>query len=346
MAQGESTVQVPGVDIPRSLSDRPLPVRILVQIGRFYRTKPLGGFGVTLIMVVIIMAVFAPVFARYDPTVALDHPNPAFDEELYRQSLTNPNIRIQYASQPELFQRTARCLSCAPTADHWLGTDRAGRDLYSRIVYGARLSLIIGIGGALIAVVSGTVLGTMSAYFGGWFDFVVQRFVDALFAFPPLILLLLFVQVLENPTKWFIMLALGITGISQAIRVVRSSVLGTREEVYVTAARTIGASDPRIMARHILPNIMAPIIVIFTISIGLYILAEAGLAFLGFGDPTEISWGKMINEGRLLVSRPHQATFTGLALTLTVLGFNLAGDALRDVLDPRLRGARGGRAGF
>src|SRR4029079_18504500 len=196
----------------------------------------------------------------------------------------------------------------------------------------------------LIAVVFGTVFGVMSAYFGGVVDFIVQRFTDALLAFPPLILLLVMSQVVENPNQWWTTCTLGILGIAPVIRLARSTVLATREEVYVLAARTVGASDARVMLRHILPNIVAPLIVIFTISIGLYILAEAGLAFIGLADITEISWGAMINEGRQRgASKPQMALYVGLALTITVLGFNLLGDALRDVLDPRLRG-RGGRA--
>ena len=149
-----------------------------------------------------------------------------------------------------------------------------------------------------------------------------------------------------NPNVWVNTISLGIIGVAQVVRIVRSAVLSAREEVYVTAAQTVGASDSRIMARHILPNVTAPIIVIFTSSIGLYILAEATLAFLGLGDPVRPSWGKMVEEGRRQgTTKPLMALFVGGALTMTVLGFNLAGDALRDVLDPRLRG-RGNRAGF
>ncbi len=152
--------------------------------------------------------------------------------------------------------------------------------------------------------------------------------------------------VVADPTLYWITLSLGILGIAQVVRIVRSAVLSTREEVYVTAAKTVGASDIRIMARHIFPNITAPIIVVFTSTIGVYILAEATLGFLGLSDPTRPSWGKMVEEGRRQgTGEPLMALFVGGALTLTVLGFNLAGDALRDVLDPRLRG-RGGRPGF
>jgi peptide/nickel transport system permease protein len=204
----------------------------------------------------------------------------------------------------------------------------------------------VGLGAALIATISGILVGVSSAYFGGPFDFFLQRIVDTLQAFPPLVLLLLFGQVVANPTLEWNTISLGILGVASSSRVVRSAVLSAREEVYVMAARTIGATDLRVMGRHIFPNITAPIIVTFTGSIGIYILVEATLAFLGLGDPTRISWGKMIEEGRRNgVSDPWMAFAVGMALTITVLGFNLAGDALRDVLDPRLRG-RGGRAGF
>jgi ABC-type dipeptide/oligopeptide/nickel transport system permease subunit len=150
----------------------------------------------------------------------------------------------------------------------------------------------------------------------------------------------------DNPSQYFLAFVLGLVGMANVQRITRSAVLAAKEDVYVLAARTIGASDVRVMARHILPNIFSPIIVVFTGAIGAYILAEAGLAFIGLGNVQAVSWGRMVNEGRFLgPAKPLMALFVGLALSMTVLGFNLAGDALRDVLDPRLRG-RSGRAGF
>ncbi|MFN0095747.1 MAG: ABC transporter permease [Dehalococcoidia bacterium] len=347
--------------VPRSLSDRPLPVRFLIQLGRFMRTKPLGAFGLILIIALLLMAVFAPVIDRYEPNtiikVAARDCTPAqlddktvvcFSQELLDKASADPNVRLQYPDSR--FQKGlggGNVLVNAPaSADHWLGTDGRGRDLYSRIIHGSRLALLVGLGGAFIAVLMGTFFGTISAYFGGIVDLLMQRVTDAFFAFPSLILLLIFSQVIQDPNKYFTTVALGVIGVASVTRIARASVLTTREEVYVTAAKTIGATDARIMVRHILPNIVAPLIVIFTISIGAYILAEAGLAFIGLSDPTAISWGVMVNEGRQLgPAKPQMALFVGLALTFTVLGFNLLGDALRDVLDPRLRG-RGGRAGF
>ncbi len=360
MAQEQGVIQLPGVGIPRSLSDRPLPVRVAVHFGRFMTSKPLGGAGVIVILTVVFMAVFAPVIARYDPEAVSKTSRPecgttdlealktvanCYSPLLIEKADSDPMVRLTYSS--DLFQKGEIIQTIAsPSSTHWLGTDKVGRDLYARIVWGARLALLVGVGAALIAVCFGTILGVVSAYFGGLVDMVMQRLTDAFFAFPALILLLLFSQVVENPNKYFNTVALGIVGIASVTRIARSAVLSTREEVYVLAARTVGASDPRIMSRHILPNIMAPLIVIFTNSIGLYILAEASLAFIGLGDATAVSWGKMVNEARQLgPAKPLMALFVGSALTLTVLGFNLAGDALRDVLDPRLRG-RGGRAGF
>lgn len=369
MAQEQSALNLPGIAVDRSVSDRPKAIRMTLNTLRFLRTKPLGAIGLVLIVLPVAAAALAGQVSRYDPNTEFYTPNKEFRADLFELSLSDPLMKIKHllpdgsivsaseaqgvpgavslAAHPEYFTKGQIAVQNAPSSGkHWLGTDGFSHDLYSRIIYGARLSLLVGIGGAIIACFFGTVFGVVSGYFGGWVDMLIQRVTDAFFAFPSLILLLLFVQVVEKPTKYHITLALGIVGISQVVRIVRSSVLAAREEVYVSAARTIGASDVRIMARHILPNILAPLIVVFTISIGAYILAEAGLQFIGLGDPTEISWGKMVNEGRGLgASKPLMALWTGLAITVTVLGFNLFGDALRDALDPRLRG-RGARAGF
>ena len=337
----ERPLAIPGTEyIPPSLSDRPWIVRAAVQTGRFFRTKPLGGFGVAVIVLLVFVAIFADQLDRYDPQRVFEVPNPEYDPELAEQALDNPSIRLLH--DEDKFTPTVLARNLPPSSEHWLGTDNNGRDLYSRIVWGSQVSLIVGIGASLLAVLVGSVFGIVSAYFGGVVDMVMQRIADAFQAFPPLILLLLMIQVIDTPSLTLITVALGIVGVAPVIRIVRSTVLATREEVYVTAAVTLGASDLRIMFRHILPNIMAPIIVVFTTSIGVYILAEASLSFLGYGDPRKISWGKMVNEGRLLgAAKPLMALWTGLAITVVVLAFNLAGDALRDVLDPRLRGASG-----
>ncbi|MGE3076030.1 MAG: ABC transporter permease [Dehalococcoidia bacterium] len=345
MAQENAVLDRTAPTVRRSLSDRPLVVRYLIETGRFFRTKPLGGFGVIIIAVCVFLALFGNQVDRCDPETIFKSVNPKFDPELYEKSLTDPTVRLT-APREALQKGETPILFGHPSSDHWLGTDGLGRDLYSRIVHGASAALYVGLGAALIATIAGIIIGVSSAYFAGAFDFMTQRLMDTLQAFPGLVLLLLFGQVVASPTLGFNTIALGILGVASTSRIVRSSVLAAREEVYVLAARTIGGSDLRIMARHIFPNVTAPIIVTFTSSIGLYILIEATLAFLGLGDPTRVSWGKMIEEGRRNgVSDPWMALAVGSALTITVLGFNLAGDALRDVLDPRLRG-RGGRTGF
>ena len=344
MAQQQIALDQANAPVFRSLSDRPTLVRWWVSFWRFMRTKPLGAFGVVLIAMMLFCAAFAPLIQRYDKDALFEMPNPNYDPEIAQKVLEDPLARLQY--QPEQYTKGGTLGPQDPSMDHWFGTDKYGRDLYSRIVWGSQLSVLIGVGAACIAVAAGLIFGMLSAYFGGWVDMLIQRATDALLAFPALILLLLFVQVVDNPNKWWITLALGIVGIAQVVRIVRSSVLSARQEQYVLAAEVVGANDIRIMMRHILPNIMAPTIVIFTISIGSYILAESTLAFIGLGDPVAPSWGKMLNEGRQLLSgKPYLSIFPGVAIMMTVLGFNLAGDALRDVLDPRLRG-RGGRAGF
>lgn len=333
----------------RSFSDRPMLQRWFMSTRNFMLHKPLGAFGVLLIVLVVVCALFAGTIARHDPEEVFKKVtvNPDCNPELAEKALIDPTVRLKYpASVLDCSGAAHPLLHVSPSTENWLGTDVVGRDLYSRIIYGSRTALLVGLGAALIATIFGVAIGLISAYFGGTFDFVIQRFVDTLQAFPPLVLLLLFGQVIADISLRTNIISLGILGIASTVRIVRSTVLATRNEVYVTAAQTIGASDARIMARHIFPNITAPIIVTFTSSIGIYILVEATLAFLGLGDPTRISWGKMIEEGRRLgPSSPGVAFYVGCALTLTVLGFNLAGDALRDVLDPRLRG-RGGRAGF
>jgi len=339
-------VEPTAVPLPQSLGrhESVPPLRALRAVLHFSARKPLGGFGVAIIILMFLVAFLAPLIERYDPKEVFQVPNPEYDAELAERALTDRTVRLTFP--PEKFEPFVIANAISPSSEHWFGTDTAGRDLYSRMVWGSRLSLLVGIGAAAIAVTLGVLLGTTSAYFGGWTDMLIQRLTDTLQAFPALILLLLFLQVVENANKYHMTLALGIAGVAPVIRVVRSAVLRTREEQYVLAARVVGAGDNRIMIRHILPNIVAPTIVIFTISIGAYILAEATLAFLGFGDPSSISWGKMVNEGRkLLPASPYLSMFAGGAITLIVLGFNLAGDALRDVLDPRMRGS-GGRPGF
>ena len=226
-----------------------------------------------------------------------------------------------------------------PSGRHWFGTDRAGHDLFSRVTEGARLSLYIGFFATLIGVAAGTLIGLISGGIGGNVDLGINRVMDAIQSFPPIVFLLLLRSVTEPSALW-VTLALSVLAIAPVQRIVRGAVIALREAPFVEAARSIGASNARVMGIHILPNIVAPLIVIFSITIGAFILAEATLSFLGLGT-LDVSWGKMISDGRqFIVQSPWTSLFAGLALTSLVFGFNVLGDALRDVFDPRLRGSR------
>lgn len=296
----ESALEFPAVSAPG-----PHRARFLIAGLRALKRKPLGAFGLFIVVFVVVWAAAAPITAP-----------------------TNPNA----------IGRSAAEVNQGPSWDHPFGTDGRARDQYSRVVWGARLSLVVGVGAMLIAVGAGTAIGLVSGYFGGLLDLLVQRLVDGVMAFPGLLLLMLLVTVTE-PSTITVVGALGFLSTASVSRVVRSAVLPAKQEVYVEAARLIGATHIRIMLRHVLPNIVAPIIVVFSIGVGGAMLAEASLSFLGLGTPPpDPSLGRMVSESRaLLVRYPHLSIFPGVALTLAVLGFNLAGDALRDLLDPRLR---------
>jgi len=226
-----------------------------------------------------------------------------------------------------------------PSGQHWFGTDRAGHDLFARVFEGARLSLYIGFFATLIGVGVGTLVGLIAGSLGGTVDLAVNRVMDAIQSYPPIVFLLLMAAATDPSALW-VTIALSVLGVAPTNRIVRGSVIQIREMPYVEAARTIGATSTRIMGFHILPNIFAPLIVIFSITIGAFILAEAALSFLGLGT-LDVSWGKMIADGRqFIVYSPWTSLWAGLALTSLVFGFNVLGDALRDVLDPRLRGSR------
>jgi peptide/nickel transport system permease protein len=224
----------------------------------------------------------------------------------------------------------------APSREHLFGTDQYGRDVFSRVVYGTRISLMIGLISVSIALVSGTVLGLVSGYYGKWVDTIVMRIIDVMLAFPGILLALALVSIL-GPSLQNLMIAVGISAIPQYARLVRGSVLSTKEHVYVDAARVVGTDNPTIMWRHILPNVVAPVIVMATLGIGSAILWAAGLSYLGLGSqPPTPEWGRMLSEGRdFLREQWWIATFPGFAIMVTVLGMNLLGDGLRDVLDPR-----------
>jgi len=230
-----------------------------------------------------------------------------------------------------------------PSARYWFGTDRLGRDILSRVIYGARVSVIVGLSASIIATILNLIIGTMSGYIGGKFDLIVQRFVDAWLCIPSLVLLIIMSAVL-GPGMLTVIIVLGISWGIASSRVIRGAVIGVKENVYVAAAQAIGCSTTRILLRHILPNIMAPTIIIFTIRVPAVILTEASLSFLGFGIPPPFpSWGAMLSgEGRSrMFQAPWIALFPGLALATVVYGVNIFGDAVRDLLDPRLRGGVG-----
>ena len=225
-----------------------------------------------------------------------------------------------------------------PSHAYWLGTDSQGRDILSRIIFGTRISLEIGVISVGLALVIGTLLGTASGFYGGWLDLVLMRVMDIMLAFPS-VLLAIAITAMLGPSLKNAMIAVGIVYIPSYARIVRSTVLSVKETEYVEAARVIGCSTPRIVFRHVLPNCLAPLIVQTTMSIGTAILDAAGLSFLGLGaQPPTPEWGAMLSEGRsALQEAPWVMVFPGLAIMLVVLGFNLLGDGLRDALDPRLR---------
>ncbi len=225
-----------------------------------------------------------------------------------------------------------------PSPTHLLGTDVHGRDIFSRILYGAAISLRIGFLGALLGGAIGVVLGLVSGFYGGAVDMIIMRLVDIQLAFPGLLLAIAIIAVI-GPGLENVIIAVGIFSVPTFTRVVRGSVLSVKQQDFVTAARTVGAPNHRIMRLHLFPNILAPVLVLLTMRIATAILTAASLSFLGLGaQPPTPEWGAMLSDGRdYLVLAPHVATFPGLAILLAVLGFNLLGDGLRDALDPRMR---------
>ena len=268
------------------------------------RRQPLGAVGGLLVIVMIVAALFAPQIAMYNPEI------------------NDFNAMLE-----------------APSLAHIFGTDEFGRDIYSRIVYGARTAMLVGFTAAIFGSTIGLLIGVTSAYFGGWVDIIVQRVVDILIAFPSIILALAIVIILGRGVGPVI-IAITIPMIPTCARVVRSSALAIREIPYVDAARAMGFSHTRIVLRHISPNIMAPYLIMLTTFLGAAILAEASLSYLGLGvqEPTP-AWGLMLKSGaeEYAESAPWAVVFPGVAITLAVFGFNLFGDAVRDVLDPKLR---------
>ncbi len=284
----------------------PLPPRRpwYVALAGAIRRKPLGAAGAFVVVLMIVVAAFAELIAPGDPVIN------AFDRMLL-----------------------------APGAENWLGTDQYGRDLLTRIIYGARTALFVGFVSAVVGSTLGLVLGVTSAYFGGLVDLVFQRVMDIFMSFPLIIMALAVVSIFGTGAE-NVIIAITIPFIPRCARVVRSSALALREVPYIDAARALGFGHTRIILRHMVPNVMAPYLIMLTAFLGQAILLEAALSYLGLGvqEPTP-AWGLMLQGGaeEYAESAPWIAVFPGIAITLAVFGFNLFGDALRDVLDPKLR---------
>jgi peptide/nickel transport system permease protein len=280
---------------------RPQP-SFIHRASRQISRHPIGFTGLVVVVLVLLMALFAPLIAPYEPS-------------------SQAAQRLQ-----------------PPSATHLMGTDELGRDVFSRVVFGARTSLYVGLLSVSIASILGVTLGVLAGFLGGTFDNVVMRFVDIIFAFPTLVLAIVIAGLL-GPSLTNAMIAIAIVFSPNFARVARSSVLTVKNEMYLEAAQVIGGKQGHVIWRHILPNILAPLIILATLSLSLAILAEAGLSFLGLGtQPPDSAWGLMLSAGRRFMEiQPGLAIFPGLAIMITVLAFNFLGDGLRDALDPRLR---------
>lgn len=276
----------------------------LQAIYDFAWQRPLGAIGAVIILVMVFVALTAEWLAPYDA------------------------LATDYAA-----------MLAAPSGEHWLGTDSFGRDLMSRVIYGSRTALIVGLGASFIGATFGALIGVASAYFGGRIDLIVQRIMDVLISFPLIILALAVVAILGTGIQ-NVILAIAVPMIPRCARVVRSSALAVREMPYVDAARAAGYSDARIVLRHMLPNVMAPYLIMLTAFLGQAILLEASLSFLGLGVQEPVAaWGLMLRGAAIdfAEAAPWMAIFPGVAISLAVFAFNLFGDSLRDALDPRLR---------
>jgi peptide/nickel transport system permease protein len=275
------------------------------RLAFYARRYILGTFGLVIMIAFVLTALFADVIARYDP----------------------------------LTVDSARALA-HPSAMHWMGTDSFGRDVWARIIHGARISLAVGIGSTALGAFFGVIIGLTSGYLSGWVDLVFQRVTDILQSLPLLVLALVMTAAL-GPSLPNVIIAIAIPLIPIVARVIRANTLALREQPFVEAAKSIGMSEMRIALRHVLPNTLAPLIVLATAQLGSTILTEASLSFLGLGIPEPYpSWGRMLSESAAEYVRtaPWLVIFPGIAISLAVFGTNLFGDALRDILDPRQRG--------
>ena len=272
----------------------------------FFREKPLGALAALVLLLMVLAAAFAETLATYDP------------------------IRTD-----------AEHTLAPPDRAHWFGTDNLGRDIYSRIIYGARVSLAVGIASSFLGALFGGIIGVISGYFGGWFDLLTQRIMDILQGLPLLVLAMVMAAAL-GPSISNVIVAISVPIIPRAQRVIRGSVLAIREFAYIEAARALGIGHLAIAFRHVLPNTVGPFIVLMTAQFGSAILVEAALSFLGLGVPEPYpSWGRMlsVSAAEFAQKAPWLVLFPGIAISLVVFASNLLGDAVRDKLDPRLRGA-------
>jgi len=262
----------------------------------------LAVVGAVIVAALFLVAVFAPVLIRHNPTTI-----------------------------------NAKDILSPPSAKYWLGTDDLGRDVFSRMVYGSRISLSVGFVAVGIATAIGLVLGALAGYFGGWIDEVIMRFVDIMLTLPTFFLILAVIAFL-NPNIYNIMIVIGVTSWMGVARLVRAEFLTLKERDFVTAAKAIGVSDMGVIFRHILPNAMAPVLVSATLGVGSAILTESSLSFLGIGvQPPDASWGNILTQGKDYIELAWWlSVFPGLAILITVMGYNLLGEGLRDALDPRL----------
>jgi peptide/nickel transport system permease protein len=291
-------------DVPAITGSRPTRRRTQwAEVWRRLRRNRMAMFGLAIITIIVFTAIFADVIAPYD----------------YREQ------NLLRVADP-------------PSRDHLLGTDDLGRDILSRIIHGARVSLQVGFVAVSISLVLGGTLGALAGYYGGNLDNVVMRFMDVLLAIPSILLAIAIVSAFGGGLV-NVMIAVGISTIPVYARIVKASVISIKEQEFIEAARAIGATDVRIILKHILPNSMAPIIVRGTLGVAIAILSAAGLSFIGLGiEPPTPEWGAMLSSGRHLIRRaPHVATFPGIAIMTTIFALNLLGDGLRDALDPRLK---------
>jgi peptide/nickel transport system permease protein len=300
------------------------------RLSRYYwdRTKKhrLAVVGLGFIILLVLTAVFGPLLTS-DPTAAN-----------FKEQNQPP---VGFSMSKSVYDTSTSSLVTKSVQGDWkhpLGTDDKGRDMLAMLVSGARVSLQVGLMATFLAIVIGTLMGLFSAYLGGWADNLLMRLTDIMMTFP-FFLLLVFIVFIYGPSLGFVILAIGLTGWTGVARLVRSDALSLRTREYVTAAKSLGVSDARIVLRHLVPNVISSIIVIATLSIPGVILAEAGLSFIGLGDPTVTSWGVILNAGqRSLETSWWIAVEPGILLFLTVLAFNFLGDGLRDAFDPRSQG--------